>query len=424
MLSLRALNRYIRQALALNFPAPIWIAAETARVQYSRGHCYIELIEKKRDWSDEVGEWEPSEEGIAAQASAAIWKNQLLQLRRKLGDQLNDLLREGVELKLLVLVDYHERYGLKLIVQDIDANYTLGQMELTRRQTLLALQTEGLIERNKQIPLPPVIQRIAVLSSPNAAGLQDFQQHLRHNPYGYAFSLDLHPVAVQGRDAALQTREALERIARNPNRYDAAVVLRGGGSRTDLAPFDDLSLCRAAALFPIPLLSGIGHDIDQSALDMVAHTALKTPTAAADFIIWRNAAFESEVLGLGMELGRAASARVEALHQAVERQSERLRWNAHSAVQRNQHRLSQIAMLVPERARHALQRAARRLDFAENLCAQLHPAHTLRRGYSLTYHDGRLLRSASEVAPGARIETRLADGSTLHSDVQTNKSAR
>lgn len=420
MLTLRALNRYIRQALALNFPAPIWIAAEVAKIQYSRGHCYLELIEKKTNRDEDL----PGEDEIAAQASAVVWKNQLTTLRLKLGGQMSDVLREGVELKLFVLVDYHERYGLKLIVQDIDADYTLGQMELTRRQTLLALKTEGLIERNKQAALPLAIQRIAVVSSPNAAGLQDFEQHLRHNPYGYAFSLKLHPVAVQGRDAAIQAREALERIAREPHKYDVAIVLRGGGSRTDLAPFDDLHLCRAAAHMPLPLLSGIGHDIDQSALDIVAHTALKTPTAAADFIIWHNAAFESAIMNIGMDLKRSAYARIEALNQQVERQSESLRWNAYSAIQRIGRRLSQITLLVPERARQALQSAARRLDYAEALCAQLHPARTLQRGYSLTFEDGRLLRSASETTPGACIETRLSDGSILQSEVQTNKSAR
>lgn len=324
MLTLRALNRYIRQALALNFPAPLWVTAEIAKIQYSRGHCYLELIEKKTNRDENL----PEEDEIAAQASAVIWKNQLATLRPKLGDQISDLLREGVELKLFVLVDYHERYGLKLIVQDLDADYTLGRMELTRRQTLLALKTEGLIERNKQVALPLAIQRIAVVSSPNAAGLQDFEQHLRHNPYGYAFSLKLHPVAVQGRDAALQTREALERIAQASGQYDVAIVLRGGGSRTDLAPFDDLRLCRTAANMPLPLLSGIGHDIDQSALDVVAHTALKTPTAAADFIIWHNAEFEGEILNMGADLKRLASARVEALLQKVAYQSESLRWSA------------------------------------------------------------------------------------------------
>lgn len=420
MLTLRALNRYIRQALALNFPAPLWVTAEIAKIQYSRGHCYLELIEKKTNRDENL----PEEDEIAAQASAVIWKNQLATLRPKLGDQISDLLREGVELKLFVLVDYHERYGLKLIVQDLDADYTLGRMELTRRQTLLALKTEGLIERNKQVALPLAIQRIAVVSSPNAAGLQDFEQHLRHNPYGYAFSLKLHPVAVQGRDAALQTREALERIAQASGQYDVAIVLRGGGSRTDLAPFDDLRLCRTAANMPLPLLSGIGHDIDQSALDVVAHTALKTPTAAADFIIWHNAEFEGEILNMGADLKRLASARVEALLQKVAYQSESLRWSARSAIQRSRHRLSQIALLVPERARHALQRSARKLDYAEALCAQLHPSRTLRRGYSLTFDGGRLLRSAAETSPGASIETRLSDGSILRSEVQTNKSAR
>ncbi|MDW8231102.1 MAG: exodeoxyribonuclease VII large subunit, partial [Saprospiraceae bacterium] len=245
--SLLDLNAHIRYAVALNFPEAIWVTAEIAQVNEARGHIFMDLVQK--------GEGE--EGAIVAQAAAILWQRQYRQLRLQRGHALDEALCEGREVRLQVRVDFHERYGLKLIVLDADPAYTIGRMELQRRQTLKQLEEAGLLERNRSLPMPCVLQHIAVISSEGAAGLQDFQEHLRQNAFGFAFHLQLFSTAVQGENLEVEFLQALQQVALQAQAFDCAVVLRGGGARLDLSGFDALSVCRAAALLPIPLLTGI-----------------------------------------------------------------------------------------------------------------------------------------------------------------------
>ncbi|MDX1408831.1 MAG: exodeoxyribonuclease VII large subunit, partial [Saprospiraceae bacterium] len=251
--SLYELNEHIRRVIALNFEDPVWVRCEIAQIKEARGHHYLELIEK-----DDEGDQ------IKAQSAAVIWSRQISFIRRKCGDVVQQVLQAGVEIRIRVRVDYNERYGLKLMIEDLDPSYTLGNLELKRREVLQILHREGLIGKNATLPIPAVVQRIAVLSNRQAAGYQDFLHHLRSNAYAYRFELDLVPVAVQGQRVEAEVSRAIREISKAAGHYDCIVLIRGGGSRIDLSGFDNLEIGRAIGQCPLPVFTGIGHEIDQS----------------------------------------------------------------------------------------------------------------------------------------------------------------
>lgn len=282
--SLYQVNEFIKRSIALNFPAAIWIQAEIGQVRQSRGHWFIELVEK--------GE---AKDEIIAQASAVIWSGKYQQIKRKVGKDLDAILEDGMEVMLQCNINFHERYGLKFSIVDVQAEYTLGKLAKERAATIAELKKLNLIGGNARVAAAPVLQRIAVISSSTAAGYQDFIEHLKNNPFGYRFFIDLYPAAMQGPQLEPENLEALSRIHAEGG-YDAVVLIRGGGSRLDLMGFDSLLLSKAIAQFSIPVLTGIGHDIDEAVVDLVAFKALKTPTAVAEYLVHYNAHFEEDLL--------------------------------------------------------------------------------------------------------------------------------
>src|SRR6188474_709634 len=284
--SLLELNQYIRRVISLNFDEPLWIECEIGQASLSRGHWYVDLIQKEGN-------------NIVAQCQAAMWANVYAYLKRKSPIPPEDILKQGMAVKLKVNVDYHERYGLKLIIEDIDSSFTIGQLEMQRQAILKEIKERGLIRKNAETHLPVVLQRLAVISSDRAAGYKDFIKHIEDNLYGYDLHIDLFEAAMQGQQVESEILACLESIEAIVDQYDAVAIIRGGGGRTDLAAFDNLTLAIKVAHYPIPVLIGIGHEIDQSVLDLVAYSSLKTPTAVADFIIERNASFETELEEIG-----------------------------------------------------------------------------------------------------------------------------
>ncbi len=408
-ITLFQLQEYIRRVLALNLPDALWVEAEIAEVNVSRGHRYLALVQK------DPGSTEP-----VAAGDAVIWLNHWNRIHLKLGPELSaGILREGVQVRFKARVDYHERYGLKLMVEDIDPAYTLGLMEMQRRMVLERLQKERLLERNASLRLPPVLQRVAVISSEQGAGYQDFIKHLQQNPYGYKFHCVLFPAAVQGAHTASEITARLSQIGRQAARFDCTVLIRGGGARLDLGAFDNYDLCRAVATHPLPVLTGIGHDVDETLADHSAHAALKTPTAVADFIVRRLLDFESALVQTGryiQDQGRQMLAGhrigLEQLRHALAQYSAQLTA-----------RKGQVLLLAELEARRLfhlnLQNAAQQLDQLDRLGTQLHPMATLRRGFTLTLKDGQALRSAAEAQPGDAIETVFPDGRVLSRTVES-----
>lgn len=394
------LHRYLRQVLALNFPEPVWIEAEVAQIQQVRGHWFAELVHK-----DDEGDG-----GLLAKATAVCWQTAYRQIRRERGRVVDEILRAGWSVRLLVQVDFHEQYGYQLRIEDVDPDFSLGRLERYRRETIDLLRQSGALDQNRQRPLPPVLQRLAVISSATAAGYEDFCEQLRHNPYGYKFAVELFPAAVQGEQAPDDIRRQLRQIERRQADFSAIVILRGGGARLDLLAFDDRELCLGAAKSSLPILTGIGHESDETVLDLVAHTRLKTPTAAAEFIIARSLQFENDLLLTGRRLGLLVESQVALAGRSLDGWAQRLDWLSRAAVREQHDRLERWADDLPRLARMALRRAHTDLDGWENLVRTLDPATVLNRGYALLYDDaGRHIGSAAAI-PSGTFRIRLADG--------------
>lgn len=398
--TLLQLQEFIRQVLALNFPESLWVEAEIAEVGTSRGHRYLSLIYK-----------EPGEEEPSAAANAVIWLGQWNLLLRKHGERLlRELIQPGVLVRMKARVEFHERYGLKLVVEDLDPTYTFGLWDLQRKEVLDRLLREGLPGRNAALKLPGVVQRIAVISTEKGAGYQDFIKHLQQNAFGYHFEPNLYAAVVQGSRTAPEIVEKLSEIGRQAEKFDCTVIIRGGGSRLDLSAFDHYDICRAIAFHPLPVLTGIGHDVDESLADKVAHLALKTPTAVADYLIHRLLEFENTVLQSGNtfqmlagELLNRHQFKLEQLHNN----------SSKSAAQLLSHQSQLLEIITADTGklfRFALREANSMLESLHQSGVQLNPLTLLQRGYTITLHRDESISSMAALKPGDEIETVFSDG--------------
>jgi exodeoxyribonuclease VII large subunit len=289
--SISELNGEVKKVLSSNFTAPVWVIGEISELNInSNGHCYLTLIEK----SD-------AEDRIIAQARATIWSYTFRMLRPFFETSTGQQLTDGIKVLLQVSVEFHELYGYSLNVRNIDPTYTLGDQARKRREIIRRLTEEGVITMNQELELPLVPQKIAIISSPSAAGYQDFMQQLTNNTFGYKFYTKLFPAVMQGDQAEKSIVSALDLIYPNENFFDLVVLIRGGGSQVDLSCFDNYNVAYHITQFPLPVLTGIGHEKDDSIADLVAHTRLKTPTAVAEFILDGVSSFEERVNHLQQE---------------------------------------------------------------------------------------------------------------------------
>ncbi len=398
--SLHELNEYIRRILALNLPEALWIRCEIMQLSEARGHYFLELIQKAEE-SDE----------IVAQASAVIWQSVFRQLRSKIGLIINDLLQEGIEVQIKAKVDFNERYGLKLIIEDIDPSYTLGKLEMRRQQTIEALQQAGLMDRNATLTLPLVLQKIAILSSERAAGYQDFLQHLNQNSYGYEFDCKLFTTAMQGDLVESEILKQLKNIERQKENFDCVVIIRGGGSRLDLAAFDSFNLCKTVAECALPVFTGIGHDVDETVLDLVAHSSLKTPTAVADFLINRNALFETALVNYGQRLRIFALQSLKNQSLLLQNLKQKLQLRSERKVAETKRALEFFKIEIPRLTSFQIRTSKQQLEKFARIAALMSVEATLERGFTITSKNGEILYSARNIKKGDIITTRFADDS-------------
>jgi len=398
--SLFDLNQFIRRVIALNLAQPVWVECEIGQCNVSRSHYWLELVQQSED-----------NETVIAQASAVIWSKKYRQLRQQLGARLPQLLQEGMALRLKVQVDYHERFGLKLMIDDIDPDYTLGQLAMQRQAILQRLQQEQLLGRNAQIPLPTVVQRIAVISSASAAGYQDFVEQLNNNGYGYQYRLQLFPSAMQGAAVEKELFEQLQQIEQHRQRYDAVVIIRGGGSKLDLQAFDNYLLAQKVAQMPLPVLTGIGHDIDDTVLDAVAHQSLKTPTAVAEFLIHHNERFEGQLQQLALHIQQQSALHLREQNLQLQSIQQRLQLNTQQVLQTHHNQLDRLHQHIPFLARIPLQKAREQL-LELNTQLQLHnPQTAYQRGFvTVSDETGRIVRSSQDLQAGDQIRLTFADG--------------
>ena len=393
------LNEYIRQVMHLNFPDTIWVKAEVAQIKESRGQYYLTLIQKSED-----------SEKIIAQIDAIIWGQTYWLLRKKLKNTLSELLQEGLELLLNVRVDFNERYGLKLMIEDIDPTYTIGKLEIKRQQILEDLLKANLLNKNNQLNLPPVVQRLAVLSSNTAAGLQDYLAQMKNNAYGYSFRNILFPIAVQGINVEKELLAQLKKIAVRKGEFDAVVIIRGGGSKIDLGGFDSFDLAKAVAKFPLPIIVGIGHEIDETILDRVAHTSLKTPTAVAEFLIRKALHFESWLLENKAYLQNTAAMQLQEEAATLQQMKRLLNIAIQGQIKEEYFALNQLTRHLPVVVKHHLKYEQTKLAQLNKICELLAPKAIMKRGYTQTYKDGKMIVSAKKIKEGMILETQFIDG--------------
>jgi len=395
--SLLELNQYIRRVISLNFEEPLWIECEIGQASLSRGHWYLDLIQKEND-------------SIVAQCQAAMWANVYAYIKRKSPIPPEEILKQGMAVKIKVNVDYHERYGLKLIIEEIDSSFTIGVLEMQRQAILREIQERNLIRKNAETHLPSVVQRLAIISSGKAAGWVDFVKHLEDNLYGYDISIDLFESAMQGIQVESEVLKCLDKILKKKSDYDVAAIIRGGGGRTDLAAFDNLQLAIRIAEYPIPVLIGIGHEIDQSVLDLVAYRSLKTPTAVADFIIEHNASFEGRLDEVMQWIQDEAFDRIRSEKQKVSDLSRALAHAVKSRILLEENKLSHLVMMLRQSGRQMISGHQKRIEFIHSLLSAIDPDKVLARGYTITTMQGKTVVKSSELETGVSIQTIFHDG--------------
>ncbi|MBS4765334.1 exodeoxyribonuclease VII large subunit [Alistipes sp. kh20] len=397
-ITLRELQRRVKSALEGQFALPVWVSAEISeiKVNYS-GHCYLELVEKGGD------------NGVpTAQARAVVWRSHYPRISGYFEAETGQRLASGIRILAKVLVSYHELYGFSLQITDIDPSYTLGDMERQRQQTIAQLQQDGVWDMNREATMPAVVQRIAIVSSANAAGYQDFCKELDKSPY--RFTLTLFDAFMQGAAAEESIIEALCSVAARMEDFDAVVLIRGGGSRSDLNCFNAYRLCAHVAQFPLPVVTGIGHDKDTSVADMVAHTALKTPTAVAGWLVGRMAETDGWLDYAALQLHDTTTAAMHASEVRLERLSGEVRRLSGELLTRQSLRLEHHAALLPDAARDFLARQNVRLGNAAELIAGRSPERILRLGFAVVRTGGKAVTSAREVGAGENIEIEVSDG--------------
>jgi exodeoxyribonuclease VII large subunit len=373
--SLKELCDWIQEIVENDLPNRYWVCAEIASMSV-RGHCYMELVEK-------------AENGIlAAKVRATCWNNIYNLLSAYFVQETGQSLHVGLQVMLEVSVEFHAVYGLSLNVWNIDPTYTLGDLAKQRQATIQQLTEDGVMDLQKALQIPSLPRRVAVISSADAAGYGDFCDQLKHNRFGFKFHVQLYPAVVQGDNAARSVVQALNSIAALEEEWDVVVIIRGGGATTDMTCFDDYNLASHCAQFPLPIIAGIGHTRDVSVVDMVVHTSVKTPTAAAEWLI-------------------------ECVAQQVERVSNwmlRLQRAAQNAVYCEQNRLSLYEQRIINAVHGKALSERGKLDVWLKTIELHSPERIFKMGYSLTTVNGKLVRHQREVNQGDILETHLHDG--------------
>lgn len=442
--SLFELNQQIKVALKESFPGSVWIRAEIAELRENRnGHCYLDLVEKDEATNQ-----------VVARIRAMIWSYTYRMLKPFFETTTGQPFTEGIKVLIQGAVEFQELFGMSFTIRDIDPAYTLGDIEQGRLKVIQQLENEGVLSMNKEIPLPLVPQKIAIISSPTAAGYGDFIHQLESNSYGIKFYHKLFPAIMQGEKAPTSIAEAFDKIFEFAHFFDVVVLIRGGGASVDLLCFDDYWLCYNITQFPIPVLTGIGHERDLSVADIVAHTNLKTPTAVAEFLI--NGAGEALNIfnELAQHLKNIVKEKLNYHHQTTDRLRHHIKPLTQQLLTLKKHQLIVLTERVPHRTHSTIKREHQQLDRWEKLAEQLpshliknkkkdlmilqnklvlqsqfiikdqkkrvellakenqlnDPINILNKGFTLTYLDDQPIKDGADLINDMEISTRFRDG--------------
>ena len=419
-MTLYELNGLVRQTLELTLDEEYWVQAEIAELRVNR-HCYMELVQKEARGG-----------GIVAKARAQVWANRWAFIKPMFEQVTGQTLAAGMQVMLKVEVTFHELYGYSLNVTDIDPTYTLGDLARHRQEILRQLAEEGIDTMNKELPLPRLLQRIAVISSASAAGYGDFCNQLNNNQRGLAFKTELFQAVMQGNEVENSVVDALNRIAARLDEWDVVVIIRGGGATSDLQGFDSLLLAENVAQFPLPIITGIGHERDDTVIDLIAHTRVKTPTAAAEFLIHHQEQELDTLEDLSARLTdhisqllydettrlKMLAGKIPMLFSTVKAREEvrlhRLSASmANSSIQHLEQAKGRVELMNQQLSLYTsalLQGEMKRIELMESKLQSAHPNRILQLGFSITRVGGKALKDVDEVKEGDEIETTLASG--------------
>ncbi|MBR6066591.1 MAG: exodeoxyribonuclease VII large subunit [Bacteroidales bacterium] len=441
--TLSELQHEIKESISEQFPFAVWIVAEiNTLTRHKSGHCYMELVQKSK-----------TSNSIIAQARATVWANKFSFISAYFESETDSELSAGMNVMLQVTITYHEVYGMSLNVLGINPTYTIGDVERAKKEIIDRLINEGVFDMNKTQTLPAVIQNIAVISSSTAAGYGDFVNHLETNMYGYHINVTLYEAAMQGESTETSVLDALNRIGDEYENYDAVAIIRGGGSKNDLSWFDNYNIAYMVTQFPLPVISGIGHERDESIVDMVAHTHMKTPTAVANFIIDYNAQFEeqvdstsSEIFGIAKEFLMSSEMYLNNMTMSIMKVRTRLSKDTERCdrimseirtglnvrmkeedmklnmignkletspkrlISEQESHLNGIKELISRTTKHRIEKANEKLSFLEHRLTLNDPRTILKRGYSITRINGKVVTNDLETNDGDIMETLLYDG--------------
>lgn len=443
-ITLLELNKRLKEGIQNLFPSGIWVVAEICDMNSNQsGHCYLELIEKAE-----------GSENIIAKSRATIWSFTYRILKPYFESVTGQRFSSGLKILVLVSVEFHEIYGLSLNIKDIDPSYTIGDLAKRKQEIINRLVDEGVFELNKELQLPEVCRRIAVISSESAAGYGDFVKQLKNNNRGFKFKVKLFQAFMQGNETERSVIQALEHIYENYTAFDVVVISRGGGSQAELNYFNNYNIAFHITQFPLPVLSGIGHDRDQTIVDMVAHTSLKTPTAVAEFIISMMSETADYLESLGEQIIELTGNKIidckdylnqmsinirnlnkmhvnqihnryiliethfnqrirnllpqrkSVLNQLQQQFVSRLKYN----LMLHKLHLNRTDQKLPAAAKSIFRNKKSKIQIIDSLLSAYNPNNILKRGYSITYYNGKAIHSPQEVQPGETIDTRLKDG--------------
>ena len=399
-LSLYELNGLVKRTIRDRMSETYWVQAELSDVRsnYS-GHCYLEFIQK-----------DASGNNLIAKARGTIWSNIYKMLKPYFEQETGQAFASGIKVLVRVSVDFHELYGYSLTVLDIDPTYTVGDMERKRREILRLLEEEGVIDLNKELEMPVLPQRIAVISSATAAGYGDFCNQLSNNPRGYGFHTELFPAIMQGERVEESIIAALDAIYARLEAFDVVVIIRGGGATSDLSGFDTYELAANCAQFPLPIITGIGHERDDTVIDSIAHTRVKTPTAAAAFLVACMDQVADRLDNLSFRLQQGVRNRLLWEHRRIEGLKQRIPSAVYKRISDAKYGLLAANRDLQMATRQFLSMKKHRLELLLQRLNDALPEKQLARGYSITLKNGKAVKDASALKEGDTLVTLLYKG--------------
>jgi len=397
-ISLSELTDRIQQIIKLNFDQPVWIKAEISEIrENSNGHCYLEFVEKTDDY-------------ITAKCKATIWSTTYRMLKPYFESSTGEVLQAGLKVLVAVTVDFHSVYGLSLNVKDIDPTFTIGEVAAQRLKIIKKLEEDGIADMNKLLDFPVLTQRIAVISSPTAAGYGDFMDQLNNDGHHYSLYIKLFPAIMQGDKAESSIIEALEKIYANIELFDAVVLIRGGGATADLACFDSYELALNCAQFPIPIIAGIGHQRDISILDMIANTSVKTPTAAAEFLIDRMTRAENRSFEIVQDIYNLFKNKTREESVFIADMRWKIRQSLQQKINTGKMQQTRYAGRLRSAIKHNVSRNMNMLLLLEKNIEAHSPSFLLKHGYTITTLNGKRVSTVEMLQKGDVIRTFVPDG--------------